>query len=111
MLKNTMIDLIRDIKYVYPEKHLDLLFMELYFNKKDPKYLYDQFILYVHPYKQMIEEENKDFFCKNNYIFMGLPPNKVDEYITLFRTLSIENEKSVWKYFKLMMIYSELIIE
>lgn len=79
-LKNTVIDLIRELKesiFTSPTEISDLLLVEFYFKNISPEKLMDQIIQHVIPYSNYIKEKDLKFFIANKGIFSPLVEKKL----------------------------------
>lgn len=108
-IKSTSLELIADFRdniFTNPVEQGDLLLVEFFFKKMEPKDIADRIVKHVLPHKKKIEKRKTRFFIvKKNVIFAGLPQDRVDYFANLVNTpeheggMSDENKDVIWTYF------------
>lgn len=108
IIKQIVLQLVDQImKKIIKNKDFEFIFIRQYFNNKTEKEIVTNVQKFILPYKKMIESKNKQFFIENDFIFNSLPQNKVMEYKELFKNISEKDETCLWKYFEMLVFYSE----
>lgn len=118
-LKNTVIDLIRELKesiFTSPTEISDLLLVEFYFKNISPEKLMDQIIQHVIPYSNYIKEKDLKFFIANKGIFSPLVEKKVisqekmEYYSNILASgerFDEDDENVVWDYLNVIECLAE----
>jgi hypothetical protein len=79
--------------------------------KKNPKYIIDQFTLYVLKYKKQIDSEDNDFFLKNEFAKDSSDKKnvigKMFELKDIWTKLSNDNKKGIFTIMQILCYYSE----
>ena len=107
---------IEELCTTYPEKKDMILFQEKYNMVKgiNSQLVIDYFIKYIYPFKEMIMNENADFFMSgggqeelNDKYGLRLRDNLKNLWMNEMKE---DNKKIVWKYFKTFILLIEKYI-
>lgn len=110
-LKKSVIELIKDLKILFPEDQLELTGVEFFFLKMPSDEILNKMNLFVVPHKQMVEKKNKQFFINNKALFSGLPQSRVDYYSKKLSSDSFDKEEcdTLFEYFESFITFCEKI--
>ena len=100
-LKEQMINLIDDLLEILPNE-TDIFLVRIYFDTAiNPIELMDNFIEYVLPWRDYIEQRDETYFEKNDHIFGKLPKNKVQHFKNLYTNdvFDASQKEIIWQYF------------
>jgi len=101
-LKIQVLNLIDDILIITPNEP-DVILIRLFFeNQVEPERLMNEFIKWVHPWKDFIKRRDEKFFQDNEHIFGPLPTDKLKYLKKRLNdgTLDPEDKDAIWKYFE-----------
>ena len=113
-----MTNLINELTSTYPNDKEMMIFKEKYNMLKsiNSQLIIDYFIQYIYPYKELIKNENENFFLEgggqeelNDKNGLRLRDNLKELWTNQMKD---ENKKVVWKYFKtFILLIDKYILE
>jgi len=113
-LKNILSEFVSDLKdniFVQPNEQNDFIMMEFFVKSVEPDIIMNNVIDTMLPHKKNIVDRNMSFFIKNKeYIFLGMPLDKVDYYIDVLtdsNRTDDDNLSIIWDYFDVMIDIAE----
>ena len=103
-LKKVLKELISDLRahvFTADDEYVDLLIVELYFDKIDPKNLMRDMITRVVPHAAMISERNERFFLPHPVLFQELKADRIQHYKNFWKgaQLTSADKNVIWEYF------------
>lgn len=115
---NQITNLINELTSTYPNDKEMMIFKEKYNMLKsiNSQLIIDYFIQYIYPYKELIKNENENFFLEgggqeelNDKNGLRLRDNLKELWTNQMKD---ENKKVVWKYFKtFILLIDKYILE
>ena len=115
---NQITNLINELTSTYPNDKEMMIFKEKYNMLKsiNSQLIIDYFIQYIYPYKELIKDENENFFLEgggqeelNDKNGLRLRDNLKELWTNQMKD---ENKKVVWKYFKtFILLIDKYILE
>ena len=111
-LKNTILDLISDLRTVFdlPAELSDLNLVEFFFKQLDSSRIMKNVIEKILPHTVKIRDKDVEFFLTTESLFSALPPDRVTYYGELLSNgsrLLTEELDTIWTYFECIITYAE----
>nr|QBK86764.1 MAG: uncharacterized protein LCMAC103_00950 [Marseillevirus LCMAC103] len=100
VVKELISDL-RDHVFTANDEYVDLLFVEMYFDKLPPQELMKNMIDRVVPHADMIAGRNETFFLEHPVLFQDLKADRTQHYKGFWkdRRVTAEDKNVIWEYF------------
>ena len=86
------IDDMRENIFTAPEEEEELLWGECWLTSSQPGKILHLVVKHLLPHRQAIREKNLRFFLDNQFIFRGLPPERVKYYSTKLASGGVPEE-------------------
>jgi hypothetical protein len=113
-LRRMIYDMISDYETIFtnPNEKGDIGSILFFYKRLHPERVKTYAIDKLLPHKQKIAEKDLKFFDNNQYIFAGLPEDRIKYYrdeIVIRKRLSDEDMKITWEYLNSMIALIEII--
>ena len=114
-LKDTISDLISDLKQVFNTKteRGELALVEFFYKKLHHQRIYDKVKDLLLPHSKYIKERDLEFFEKNTILFSDLPDDRVEYYKRQILSDRFDDDdiNMIWEYLDTIVALSELYLK